>query len=605
MKKKLEFLWKGLWTGSFTFWWIVSLITVLIFDIFWMLQTTFSSMSYFAFWMTLILSSFFLSLPSLFTKNAFFQLIWLLFFDALFIANLMYCYTYYDAIPLHSYTLIGNLRDFSASVTDAFKWRFILLPMVAIGAFFIYMFHKNINRRLPNPIIFFLYVAVFGLALWISDFPRGGSIKRMKDMTGFASMAGSIPPIYSLAGFLITDYHRSNDKLQPSDIEKVTEWIKYHDNLNKPYWNDTIRRNRKIPKNIVLILCESLESWVLNTEIEGKEITPNLNSLLADSTTFYAPNVVTQVGSGRSIDGQLLVNTGILPMKNQVYAYRAPLNKYFALPDAFKATGGKSILFTCDKAYVWNQVLVAEAFGVDTLVHGADFKIDEKVSGRRKVSDGSLMRQIKEKLENDNLWPEGEKRMITAVTYSGHNPFKISDNLKNIHFDGDYPEIIVDYMTAANYTDASLAILIDYFKSRKDWEETMVIITGDHEGLASDRKEAIENKNSSTFVDPSQHTPLIILNSPIPGKFEGQLGQADIYSTLLDLLNLEYYPWRGLGLSIFDPSHPKIAVGSAGNIEGDTMALDPKIVSHIKEAQLMGDLILKFNLLKNYPDSIP
>ena len=32
--------------------------------------------------------------------------------------------------------------------------------------------------------------------------------------------------------------------------------------------------------NVVVILCESLESWVLERKVEGKELTPHINQLL-------------------------------------------------------------------------------------------------------------------------------------------------------------------------------------------------------------------------------------------------------------------------------------------------------------------------------------
>lgn len=36
-------------------------------------------------------------------------------------ANLLYSRTYFNAIPLSSYMLVGNLSDFTASITDSFR----------------------------------------------------------------------------------------------------------------------------------------------------------------------------------------------------------------------------------------------------------------------------------------------------------------------------------------------------------------------------------------------------------------------------------------------------------------------------------------------------
>lgn len=595
---------RKLWTSDFTYWWVISLCTVFLFDIFWMMQTTFRPMSMFAFYPVLFLSAFFLSFPSLFAKKGVVQTLWLLFFDALFIANLMYCRTYYNAIPLHSYALIGNLADFKSSVTDSFKWYFIFLPILTIGAFVILKISFKKTNRAPSLFIYALYIIFLGVITWAADAWRGGTLKRMDMMANYAYLSSSITPVYSLAGYWLHDYYKTSEKLTPDEEKEVREWLNYHEDFIASENKDSVLSAAGNRRNLIIILCESLESWVIEQQVEGKEITPYLNSLLSDSTTFYAPHVLTQVGSGRSIDGQLLILTGLMPMENRAYAYEAIENNYFTLPKAMKERGAKTVLFTCDKPYVWNQVLVNKAFGIDSLVYSKDFEIDETAGPSRRLTDGSFMRQITQKLEKGDIWKEGEPVFLLAVTYSGHNPFKLPEHLRKIEFKGVYPEIITNYMTTANYTDSALKILIDYLKSREDWDQTMVVITGDHEGLATDRKEAIANRESSGFVDHSQHTPLIILNSPIGGRYEAEMGQADIYSTILDLMKMKDYPWSGLGISAFSPEAPGFAFGSVLNLDGDTVGKPHDMIKHIRDARHISDLILKFDLLKNYPDSI-
>lgn len=591
-----------LWTGSFTFWWLVSLGTVFMFDLFWMGQTTFRPMSYFAFYPVLFLSAFILALPSVFSRNGVFQFIWLLFFDALFIANLMYCRTYYNAIPLSSYALAGNLADFGSSVADSFRWYFIFLPILSAGAFLWYLFSTGLHKKYPSPLLYLCYIVILGFVVWAGDAHRGGILNRMEFMSNYAYLSSSITPIYSLGGYLIHDYYRTSEKLTPEAALEVKEWMEEQNALTSTYWTDSIREQRRVPKNLVVILCESLESWVLDKELEGKTVTPYLNDLLKDSTTFFAPNVVTQVGSGRSIEGQLLILTGLLPMRNKVYAYNSIDNDYRSLPKAMKNDGAKTIEFTPDKPYVWNQARVAPAFGFDTMISAGDYSIDETTGTTRRLSDGSLMRQTVEKIEEGSYWKDDEEAMVMVVTNSGHNPFDLPQKLRTIGFEGDFPKIIKDYMVTAHYTDESLKTFIEYLKSRDDWSETMVVITGDHEGLALDRKAAIENPITKGLVDPGQHTPLIILNSPIGGRYEKELGQVDLYSTLLDLMDKKDYSWRGLGRSIFDPAFPGVAIGSGGEIYGDTINISSRELSHIKKARNISDLIIKFDLLKAFPE---
>ena len=104
---------------------------------------------------------------------------------------------------------------------------------------------------------------------------------------------------------------------------------------------------------------------------------------------------------------------------------------------------------------------------------------------------------------------------LQIVTYSGHNPFVLPDNLKRIHFKGDYPEKMRDYMTMANYTDHGLGILLNYLKSRPDYKDMMIVIIGDHEGLAADRKPICASSAAKSIVSDKQLTPFIVINAPV------------------------------------------------------------------------------------------
>ena len=48
------------------------------------------------------------------------------------------------------------------------------------------------------------------------------------------------------------------------------------------------------------------------------------------------------------------------------------------------------------------------------------------------------------------------------------------------------------------------------------------------------------------------------------------MGQVDIYPTLLELLGLERYYWKGLGQSILDPDKRAYAVSPLGQFVGNT-----------------------------------
>ncbi|MDE6416971.1 MAG: sulfatase-like hydrolase/transferase, partial [Duncaniella sp.] len=191
----------------------------------------------------------------------------------------------------------------------------------------------------------------------------------------------------------------------------------------------------------------------------------------------------------------------------------------------------------------------------------------------------------------------------TFVTYSGHNPFRLPDELKDSDFDVDgsrLPAVVKDYITINHYVDSQLHTIVDYLRSRSDWDETLVVITGDHEGLASWRSDIRSSSpEAAELVDGRQMTPFIVLNSPVGGRFDGVMGQIDMYPTLLDLLGLDDYSWRGLGQSILSPDYHATAI-STMTLEhlGDTTSMSPALLDHLRSARSVSDAIIRHNLLK-------
>ena len=211
------------------------------------------------------------------------------------------------------------------------------------------------------------------------------------------------------------------------------------------------------------------------------------------------------------------------------------------------------------------------------------------------------MRQAVEKMKAGMIWKPGEHVYLQLVTYSGHNPFILPDNLKRIYFKGNYPQKMLDYMTMANYTDHALGILLRYLRSRPDWRETMVVIVGDHEGLASDRADIRRSAEGRRVVSTGQYTPFIVLNSPVAMHYDGVLGQVDMYPTILNLMHLDDYAWKGMGQSILDKRKVAVAVGSQMNVEGDVSHASKTEISRLTQAHTIADWVIRYNMEQQIP----
>lgn len=601
MKNSLKLLFgrlfpASLWTPVTTSFAAVLFFKFILFDIVWCLQTTFTAFSSAALYLNTALVVLVFALPYVLSRRRWVQIVLMLVIDGLLISNLMYSRTYNTVIPLESYLLAGNLSDFMASVVDSMRWIDILFPVSTLfAALWVRRYGPEVRLTWHNMARYMATIAVVGVICGLLLLPKGGFSKTIDDMQS-ANYYSCVTPEYTFFGSLLYDALHTDAPCTPQIREEVKAWF-----TRQPGYI-ALPDSVKGRKNLVVVLCESLESWVIGLRMEGKEITPNLNRAVADAQTLYAPHTLTQVKGGRSIDCQLLLNAGLLPLRSGCYAMKYTGNNFHTLTKAMaSAYNSRSYLLTVDKPVTWNQAQVAKAFGIDTLISKDAWRLDEKVGSRKKLGDVSFMRQAVEKMKAGMIWKPGEHVYLQLVTYSGHNPFILPDNLKRIHFKGSYPQKMLDYMTMANYTDHALGILIKYLKSRPDWHETMVVIVGDHEGLAADRADIRRSTAGRRVVSASQYTPFIVLNSPMPVHYNGVLGQIDMYPTILNLMHLDNYYWRGMGQSILDKRKVVVAVGSQMNVEGDVQHASKVEISHLIQAHTVADWVIRYNMEQPLP----
>ena len=586
----------NLWTPVTIIFTNVWFFKFILFDIIWCLQTTFTPFSSAALYCNTILVTLVLALPYVLLRRRWLQIVMMLVLDGLLISNLMYSRTYNSVIPLESYLLAGNLSDFMASVVDSMRWIDLLFPIsTLIAGFWVRRYAPEARLAWRRVVHYMAIIIAVGAICGLLLVPKGGFSKTIDDMQS-ANYYSCVTPEYTFFGSLLYDAMHTDAPCTPQIQEEVKMWFALQPNYVP--LSDSISER----KNLVVVLCESLESWVIGLRMEGKEITPNLNRAIADTQTLYAPNTLTQVKGGRSIDCQLLLNAGLLPLRSGCYAMKYTGNNYHTLTKAMASTyNSRSYLLTVDKPITWNQAQVAKAFGIDTLLSKDSWRLDEKVGSRKKLGDVSFMRQAVEKMKTEQIWKRGEHVYLQFVTYSGHNPFILPDNLKRIHFKGNYPRKMLDYMTMANYTDHAVGILLQYLKSRPDWHETMVVIVGDHEGLAADRADIRRSAEGRRVVSASQFTPFIVLNSPVTMRYDGILGQVDMYPTILNLMHLDNYYWRGMGQSILDKRKVAVAVGSQMNIEGDVSHASKVEINRLTQAHTIADWVIRYNMEQSLP----
>lgn len=567
-------------------------LTFVAFDVIWCMDTTFASFSFFETYATKIIATLALAGVYALTRCRWAQIVVMALLDVLLVANLMYFRTYYSAIPASSYLEAGNLADFKASVTDSLRWADIVLPLITIATAVMAFRYKTTKRQPLTAVLKWWAAPLAGFALLLTgvNLCKGGFHKSLRSVRQSAYLCSADAPIFSVFGCIWYDITDAAEPITPEKQAEIERWLA---SQPKHQPADSVTEKRS---NLLIVFAESLESWVLEKKVDGKEITPCLNRLLKEKSTLYAPNVLTQVKGGRSIDAQLMICSGLLPLMSGTYSSLYYDNTFYTLQKAMRGLKhSRSYLLTIDKVSTWNQGAVARSFGTDTIISYHDFKMTEAFGTHKRIGDASFFQQCREKIERGEVWKPGESAYMQFVTYSGHAPFKLPDHLRTITFPASIPEKAADYMTTAHYTDKAIGDFVAYLKTLPQYKKTIVVIVGDHEGLASYRQELVGNPACRGLVSDKQLTPFIVLNSPVGMRYDKFMGQIDIYPTLLNLMQLDAYRWHGLGQSILDPRKQGVAVGSVMNVEGTG---SDKEVERLKEAHTVSDYILRYDWLK-------
>lgn len=305
-------------------------------------------------------------------------------------------------------------------------------------------------------------------------------------------------------------------------------------------------------KNLILIIVESLNSTVFDIP-DRASIIPVLGSLAHDNSTLFAPFITTQCGPGGSCDGQLMYNTGLLPLKDK------PFPAYFAdsdYPSLAKALNGyTSIEVIGENPKIWNHMVTSKSYGYTNLIHSLAEKGDNGIDGN--IFNGAIAAL-------DTIHQPFFMEITTLAMHSPYTEPKTSPKLgKNNPTVNSLEPRDRNYIEATHEFDIQLGKFLSTLKRKNLYGNTIIAITGDHHAPHA----SLSDKLNTIFV------PLIILNSGTHLKYKETAGQIDIFPTLLDIMGIESYvipmnvkEYRGLGQSLIGNTPPVCAMSATGKV---------------------------------------
>ena len=261
--------------------------------------------------------------------------------------------------------------------------------------------------------------------------------------------------------------------------ELVSDYKKLKEKYNEKYEESNYNLKGILKgKNVIIVQLESVQEFVINKTINGKEITPNLNKFISENIEFS--NMFMQSYS-TTADSEFSAVTSLYPMENGMSYSRYYSNKYDDIFTMFKNEGYDTSYMHGNYGYFWNRENVYKSFSVNHLELKNQFDdISENIMGY--LSDELLYKQAVEKLKTYNM--PFFSFIVSASSHTGFTLDGLEDRGKISIDVGKYKSTFFgNYLESVNYADYAFGTFIEELKNADLYDDTVILIYGDHNGI--------------------------------------------------------------------------------------------------------------------------
>lgn len=343
----------------------------------------------------------------------------------------------------------------------------------------------------------------------------------------------------------------------------VNEYIKYRRQDTKvyeDYYVDARKVKIKFPeekRNLIMIVVESMENTVLSKENGGSwdySITPELEKLAIENTNFSNNNLIggayQTYGSDYSAAGNVAITAGI------------PLKTVDFLNNENNYSGNGQYL---SGAYTLGEILKEQGYNLEIMM-GSDAEFGGRqqyytANGQYKIFDTHYAIEHGKMTEEDRVWwgfeddklYEWSKEEILDLA-NQNKPFNYIMLTADTHFMDGYLsqraaiQFDTKYENVYAYSSKSIYEFIEWLKEQDFYDNTTIVIVGDHLGMQVEFYESRMDENYERTIYN------IIINSAIEVKNNKNrtFTSMDLYPTMLASIGVEIEGERlGLGTNLY------------------------------------------------------
>jgi arylsulfatase A-like enzyme/Flp pilus assembly protein TadD len=273
--------------------------------------------------------------------------------------------------------------------------------------------------------------------------------------------------------------------------------------------------------NVFLVTIDTLRADHVHCYGYAGIKTPALDALAADGIRFsqaFTPSPITNTS-------HTSILTGLLPSRHGVTDFAVPLSPaHSTLAELLHGGGYHSAAFI-------GAVILDSKSLAPGLDRGFDFYDNFPAHPQTKSRWGRLERRGVDVVHHAEEWlsahPAGP-RFVWLHLYDPHDPYEPPAPYSQIYKDRLYDGEIA-------YADSALGTFIAYLKSHGWYENSLIVVVGDHgEGLGEHR----EDTHGIFLYDSTTHVPLILKlprQASSSRVVDAQVRTTDVLPTVLDL----------------------------------------------------------------------
>src|SRR5699024_815386 len=471
-------------------------------------------------------------------------------------ANVVFYRFNSDFITVATMLQTSNFSSLGTSIASLVYWHDILyiIPIVFLITLYFKSKHQwDLSRiKLRKSVgVVTAGVLLFFVNLGLAEIDRPQLLERTFDRNYLVKYLGT----YNFMIYDAIQSFQSSTQRVLADSSDITEVENYTNSKyaepNPEYFGTGEG------KNIIKIHLESFQSFLIDFELHGEEVTPFINSIVRDEEYTYFDNFFHQTEQGKTADAELTMDTSLYGLPQGAAFVTHGDNTYQSLPAILEQQQDyTSAVFHGDGKSFWNRDEVYSHFGVNDFYYDVFYDMNEDNVINYGLKDKPFFEEsipILEQME--------EPFYAHMMTLTHHHPFILDEGDETIDPAETSSATVNRYFQSARYLDEALEQFFEDLKEAGLYEDSIIMLYGDHYGISDNHSRAMgdlldEDITSLKYAE-LQRVPFIIR---IPG-VEGQgvnhnySGMVDAMPTLLHILGIDAKDYIVFGTDMFSEDH--------------------------------------------------